>query len=248
MNKAQMLRTAPALVDSVDLAFDRWNLNRASDRNRLLWAALPAALVHMALLALRLPTAAPLAAAPEPQRPVMRLQEIHLRAPEPPDKPPVPVTHTSHPPIPVPTLDDVQKEPVRELPPIPTAEVPATGFTLELPVPSQPPAPEQVAPEPAASEGPVLVSGEITKPIKISGPEPGYTEMARQVHLRGTVIVQATIDKQGRVIDLKLLRGLPLGLSENTLAALRQWRFEPATLRGEPIAVLYNLTVRFELV
>jgi protein TonB len=91
------------------------------------------------------------------------------------------------------------------------------------------------------------VGGDVTKPIKISGPEPAYTELARRARIHGTVVVQATIDKQGRVVDLQLLRGLPLGLSESALAALRQWRFEPGRRHGEPVAVLFSLTVRFEL-
>lgn len=44
-----------------------------------------------------------------------------------------------------------------------------------------------------------------------------------------------------------VLRGLPLGLSEATVKAVEGWIFEPATLEGEPVRVLYNVTLSFRL-
>ena len=60
-------------------------------------------------------------------------------------------------------------------------------------------------------------------------------------------IVQAVIDKQGNVVDAKVLKGLPMGLDQEALRAIRQWKFEPATLNGKPVDVYYNLTVNFTL-
>jgi len=49
------------------------------------------------------------------------------------------------------------------------------------------------------------------------------------------------------VQDIKVLRGLPLGLTETAVDAVNKWRFEASTLNGKPVEVLYILTVRFNL-
>ncbi len=61
------------------------------------------------------------------------------------------------------------------------------------------------------------------------------------------MIVQAIIDKQGNVTNVKVLKGLPMGLEEAAVDAIKQWRFRPATLNGKPVTVYYNLTVNFKL-
>ncbi len=91
------------------------------------------------------------------------------------------------------------------------------------------------------------VGGNITKPVKIYSPAPQYTEEARQARIQGVVIVQAIIDCRGDVTDVTVLKGLPMGLTEATVAAISQWRFEPARLDGRPVSVYYNLTVNFRL-
>ena len=91
------------------------------------------------------------------------------------------------------------------------------------------------------------VSGNITQPVKIFAPNPQYTEEARQARIQGVVIVQAIIDCRGVVTDVNVLQGLPLGLTEAAVAAIIQWRFEPATVDGRPVSVFFNLTVNFRL-
>ena len=61
------------------------------------------------------------------------------------------------------------------------------------------------------------------------------------------MIVQAIIDKQGAVTNVKVLKGLPMGLSEQAVEAIKKWKFKPATLNGKPVDVYYNLTVNFRL-
>ena len=53
------------------------------------------------------------------------------------------------------------------------------------------------------------------------------------------------IGKDGSVKDATVLKGLPEGLSEAAMNAVRQWRFRPGTLNGEPVDVIFNLTVNF---
>lgn len=93
----------------------------------------------------------------------------------------------------------------------------------------------------------LFVRGEVQHPRKIKADPPMYTEVARQEGLQGIVILQALISEQGVVEDVEVIRGLPLGLTETAIEALRQWTFEPATLDGKPVAVFYNLTFNFRL-
>ena len=102
-------------------------------------------------------------------------------------------------------------------------------------------------PPPAEPEGPIIVAGDVTKPEKVSGPDPVYTEIARKARIQGVVIVQAIINKQGQVENVKVLKGLPMGLDQAAVEAVKRWQFKPATLNGKPVAVYYNLTVNFRI-
>jgi len=95
--------------------------------------------------------------------------------------------------------------------------------------------------------GPIMVGGDVKAPRRLYDPRPGYTEMARKARIQGIVIVQATIDERGNVTDARILKGLPMGLDQKALEAVRKWKFEPATLDGEPVPVYYNLTINFTL-
>ena len=75
---------------------------------------------------------------------------------------------------------------------------------------------------------------------------PEYPRMARDAMIQGIVIIQATIGADGRVVDAEVLRPIPF-LSQAALDAVRQWRFTPPQLNGEPIAVIMTVTVNFKL-
>ena len=89
--------------------------------------------------------------------------------------------------------------------------------------------------------------GRVKAPDKIFAPNPQYTEIARKARIQGVVIIEAIINKQGYVTDVKILKALPMGLDKAAAEAVSKWRFEPATLNGKPVAVIYNLTVNFRL-
>jgi protein TonB len=118
-----------------------------------------------------------------------------------------------------------------------------TGTTEASPAPPPPPPPP---PEPK-EEGPLRVGGDVKAPVATHRPEPRYTDTARKAHLTGVVIVEATIDKNGNVDRVKVLKGLDLGLSQQAVEAVKQWKFRPGTLNGEPVDVLFNLTVNFTM-
>ena len=73
-----------------------------------------------------------------------------------------------------------------------------------------------------------------------------YPTLAAQTHVQGLVILEATIDATGAVQSVHVLRGHPL-LDQAALDAVQRWRYEPAQLNGQPIAVIMTVTVRFTL-
>ena len=100
---------------------------------------------------------------------------------------------------------------------------------------------------PVVPSGPMRVGGDVKAPITTNRVEPKYTETARAARVAGIVIVEAVIDKNGNVDQVRVIKGLPMGLSEEAERAVRQWKFKPGTMNGEPVAVIFNLTVNFQL-
>jgi protein TonB len=76
---------------------------------------------------------------------------------------------------------------------------------------------------------------------------PNYTEVARKARIAGVVIVEAIVNKDGNVEQVKVIKGLPMGLSEEAMDAVKRWHFKPGTLNGHPVDVIFNLTVNFQL-
>ena len=87
----------------------------------------------------------------------------------------------------------------------------------------------------------------MTRPGLIHQVQPRYTELARRAGVQGTVIVEAIIDEQGRVTNVRLIRGLPMGLDRAAVEAIQQWHFKPAMSGGRPVKVYYTLTVNFTI-
>ena len=100
---------------------------------------------------------------------------------------------------------------------------------------------------PPVDTGPIFVTGDVKKPVKIFEVKPQYTEIARKARIQGVVILQTIIDKEGNITDVKVLKGLPMGLADAAVDAVKQWKYEPATLNGKPVAVYFNLTANFQL-
>ncbi|PYQ48763.1 MAG: hypothetical protein DMF78_20415, partial [Acidobacteria bacterium] len=84
----------------------------------------------------------------------------------------------------------------------------------------------------------------IKEPRRVVYVPPVYPDLARAAHVEGIVIVDCTIDRDGRVIDARVLRGHPL-LDRAALSAVRQWAYVPTLLNGVPVPVLMTVTVRF---
>ncbi len=74
-----------------------------------------------------------------------------------------------------------------------------------------------------------------------------YPELARRARIQGTVVVEATIDRQGNVVDTRLLRDPGLGCGAAVVAALRTWKYRPATFNDKPVSIIMTVTVTFRL-
>lgn len=234
--------TPPSSTDAVLSAFALRDSEHQEDRRRLRTMLLIAAGAHLVLFFIHLPALSPgfevEAAEPVYVYPVQPLPKLKREEPKPVDTEPRPELPT----IPVPEYLVPEIVRVPELPPLDlTAELPVTA---DFEIPSPPPV---IAPTVAPAFGPIQVTGEVVPPAALFAPRPQYTEPARRVRLEGTVILQAVIDRQGAVTDLEVLKPMPLGLTEAALAAAKQWRFRPATLRQQPVSVYWRLSVTFKL-
>jgi protein TonB len=76
--------------------------------------------------------------------------------------------------------------------------------------------------------------------------EPEYTERARRATLRGTVLLEVTIDERGTVRDVTYMRGHPL-VEQAVVDAVRQWRYTPACIDGTAVPVIAFVQVPFDL-
>lgn len=91
------------------------------------------------------------------------------------------------------------------------------------------------------------VGGGISAPQAISSPDPDYTEEARRAKKQGTCVLWLIVDAAGHPRDIKVVRGLGLGLDAKALEAVRQWRFQPALKDGKPVDVQISVEVDFHL-
>ncbi len=88
--------------------------------------------------------------------------------------------------------------------------------------------------------------GKIMPPKLIKEVEPVYPEIARQARVEGVVIAEATTDVYGQVIEVKVLRSIPL-LDQAAVDALKQWVYEPMVINGTPRPVTFTVTLQFTL-
>jgi len=99
---------------------------------------------------------------------------------------------------------------------------------------------------PAPPLKPVRVGGRVLEPKKLKAVPPVYPDAAVAGRLEGVVILECLISPQGRVTEVKVLRGVPL-LEEAAVDAVRQWVYTPTLMDGVPVPVLMTVTVRFDL-
>ncbi len=93
---------------------------------------------------------------------------------------------------------------------------------------------------------PRRVGGELQAPALIKRVEPDYPSVAVVGKVSGTVILEATVNEAGAVTDVSILRSIIL-LDKAAIKAVKQWRYEPLTLNGQPVPFILVVTVTFTL-
>jgi periplasmic protein TonB len=97
-----------------------------------------------------------------------------------------------------------------------------------------------------AKTPPVRPGGLILPPRKIHDVAPTYPAIARASHTEGIVILEALIGEDGVVQEVHVLRSVRL-LDAAAIEAVRQWRFTPTLLNGQPVPIVMTVTVSFSL-
>lgn len=107
-------------------------------------------------------------------------------------------------------------------------------------------APVADVPAPAVPRDPIPVGGAVEAPRKVHHVAPLYPAIARASRQQGTVTLEATIAKDGRVTNARVLRSNAL-FDQAAIDAVRQWRYTVPTLNGIPVDVIMTVTVTFSL-
>jgi protein TonB len=92
----------------------------------------------------------------------------------------------------------------------------------------------------------VRVSQGVSNGLLIRKVQPAYPPLARQARIQGQVLLQAQISKDGSIENLQLISGHPM-LAPAAIEAVKQWRYKPYMLNGEPVAVDTQVVVNFTL-
>lgn len=203
------------------------------DNKILKRAFIIAVIFHVILLIIHFPDLPALGWDAEEDK-VYVIEQVRFKPPPPRHELEIPKPRAQKVPIPDPTPDE--PEPIRDPEDVPDVDLPDTDMIFDIP--------EGPPPEPS---GPMQVGGDVQAPVRIHYIEPRYPEVARKARLQGVVIVQAIVNTSGEVENVRVLRGLGMGLDQAAVDAVKQWRFQPATLHGRPVPVYYNLTVNFQL-
>lgn len=95
--------------------------------------------------------------------------------------------------------------------------------------------------------GPYRPGSGIQPPTLLREVKPDYTEDARRGGVEGDVVMEIVVRRDGTVGEVRVLQGLGHGLNERAVAAVRQWRFNPAKRRGAPVDVMVEVAMEFKL-
>jgi periplasmic protein TonB len=269
-------RTFWPVMFRIELCLDEWRRRamfelftgdhrRAAHRGSI--PALITTVAHVIVLGVVLVVPILYVSANSPDVPrVMAFSVPAVPPPPPPPPPPAPASQTAKPKVTklVPALSpraapvEAPQEIVEETPVDPGSEegvpggveggvpggvvggVPG-GLITNLPPPPPPPPP----PVPVTRE-PVRIGGELKAPALIERVEPRYPVLAVQAKVQGVVILEALVDRQGRVEDVRVLRSVPL-LDNAAVAAVKRWRYSPLFLNGQPERFVLTVTVNFSL-
>jgi TonB family protein len=87
----------------------------------------------------------------------------------------------------------------------------------------------------------------VTQPRVLYDPDPEYSNEARATKFQGSVILALIVGPDGKPHDMRVQQSAGMGLDEKAMEAVNQWKFQPATLDGRPVAVRISVDVSFRL-
>jgi len=108
-----------------------------------------------------------------------------------------------------------------------------------------PPPPPPPPPRPKKVE-PLRVGGNVQESRILRRVDPVYPELAKRARVETTVILEVNVDEEGNVASIRVIRGHPL-LDAAATEAVKQWKYSPTLLNGEPVPVIATVTVIFKL-
>jgi protein TonB len=91
------------------------------------------------------------------------------------------------------------------------------------------------------------VAGDVTPPKVINKVDPDFSTEARKKKFQGVVTVALIVDTKGRPQNVHVTHGVGMGLDENAVAAVKKYKFTPATENGKPVPVAINVEVDFRI-
>jgi len=149
---------------------------------------------------------------------------------------------------PLPTIAPAAAPPAAPTPgaaipaPVTRPRVAPVAKATPLPVPTTPPLPTPTPTPTPVVEGELVELGPgVTPPVRISGDSAIYPERARQMKLRGSVLVALIVDENGLPTGLQVVESAGPILDEVVLKAVRTWRFEPARKDGVRVKVRWQV-------
>jgi protein TonB len=104
-------------------------------------------------------------------------------------------------------------------------------------------APVNVPAQPAQT---LRVSQGVSQGLLLKRVQPAYPSQAMQMRIQGAVELEASIAQDGSITKIKVLKGHPV-LAHAAVDAVRQWKYQPYVLNGEPVAIQTQITVNFKL-
>ena len=196
--------------------------------------------------------------------PVEQMVQTTLVAPPPPPPPPPPAAAPSKPEVVKPVQTEIQNNQL-----LAPTKIPKQIAMIKESAPPPPSTPGVVggipggvaggqmggivggvvgaAPAPAlATPQRVVVSQGVTSGMLLKKVVPEYPAVARTAHIQGAVELSAVIGKDGKIQDLKVISGQPM-LAQAAINAVRQWRYKPYVLNGQPVEVQTTITVNFKV-
>ncbi len=107
--------------------------------------------------------------------------------------------------------------------------------------------PPSAAPKDQKEEKPYKVGGSVSPPKPMSTPDPNYSKAAKQAGYQAVAVLWVVLDTDGTVKNVRIARPAGMGLDEEAVAAVQNWKFNPAMKDGQPVAVHINVEVNFRL-